>query len=72
MRRVLSIHHYPDFGGGHNEVVTLDAGIRALGFETIVLLPAGGGTGEARLRKLVPVRTTTLHRLIVRHPYDPI
>jgi glycosyltransferase involved in cell wall biosynthesis len=63
MRRVLSVHHYPDFGGPHNEILVIDAELRILGFETVVLLPDEDGTARERLDKLVAIRATQLHRL---------
>ena len=63
MRRVLSVHHYPDFGGPHNEIRTIEAELHDLGFETVVLLPGDKGTADGRLRGVVDVRITSLHRL---------
>ncbi len=61
---MLSVVHYPVFGGPHNLALRLAAPLRAHGWETIVLLPDEPGNAADRLRAGgVDVVTTELHRL---------
>jgi glycosyltransferase involved in cell wall biosynthesis/SAM-dependent methyltransferase len=63
-RRVLSVVHYPVFGGPHNLSLRLAAPLRAHGWETIVLLPDEPGNAADRLcAGGVEVVTMALHRL---------
>ena len=63
-RRVLSVVHYPVFGGPHNLALRLAAPLRAHGWETIVLLPDEPGNAADWLRAGgVEVVTMALHRL---------
>jgi glycosyltransferase involved in cell wall biosynthesis len=48
--RVLSIQHYPTFGGPTNEILTLDRPLRARGIETIVGITDEPGDALPRLR----------------------
>jgi glycosyltransferase involved in cell wall biosynthesis len=47
--RVLSVIHYPAFGGPHNQVLRLDAPLRARGFSTLAVLPDEPGDAFDRL-----------------------
>ncbi|MCE5192007.1 MAG: glycosyltransferase [Actinomycetia bacterium] len=47
--KVMSVIHYPVFGGPHNQALRLDAPLRALGVETLVVLPDEPGNAVARL-----------------------
>jgi glycosyltransferase involved in cell wall biosynthesis len=63
-RRVLSVVHYPVYGGPHNLALRLAAPLRAHGWETIVLLPDEPGNAAGRLRAVgVEVVTMALHHL---------
>jgi glycosyltransferase involved in cell wall biosynthesis len=67
---VLSVIHYPDFGGPHNQALTLCDPLRTNGYETIVLLPDEPGNAFDRLRKQkIEVIKTRLHR--ARSSWDP-
>lgn len=62
--RFLWVEHHPVFGGPHNRAMRLNAPLAERGWETLVLLPEGGGSAEERLREAgVPVVTLPLHRL---------
>ena len=62
--RLLAIVHYPVFGGPHNQLLVLDAPLRAAGVETTVLLPEEPGNAVQRLREAgLDVVTMPLHRL---------
>src|SRR5687767_7442319 len=50
MIRVLSVIHYPTFGGPHNQVLRLAGPLRARGFSTTVVLPDEPGNADMRLR----------------------
>jgi len=47
--KVMSVIHYPVFGGPHNQAVRLDAPLQALGVETLVVLADGPGNAASRL-----------------------
>ena len=49
MKRVLSVIHYPTFGGPHNQVLRLDKPLRVRGFETLAVLPDEPGNAFGRL-----------------------
>ncbi|MFN8556276.1 MAG: hypothetical protein U0531_02635 [Dehalococcoidia bacterium] len=61
---LLTVIHYPIFGGPHNEALRLHGALRAHGYETTVLLPAEPGNAAERLRAAgVPVVQRPLRRL---------
>jgi glycosyltransferase involved in cell wall biosynthesis len=71
MYRVLSVIHYPTFGGPHNRNAKLAPVLLREGFETIVLLPNEEGNAADRLRgKGVTVLAVPLVRL--RAKINPI
>ncbi len=47
--KVLSVVHYPMFGGPHNQAVRLCSPLKALGVETLVVLPDEPGNAATRL-----------------------
>jgi glycosyltransferase involved in cell wall biosynthesis len=49
MIRVLSVIHYPFFGGPHNQVLRLAPPLRERGFSSLVLLPDEPGNAYERL-----------------------
>jgi glycosyltransferase involved in cell wall biosynthesis len=49
MIRVLSVIHYPFFGGPHNQVLRLAGPLRERGFSSLVLLPDEPGNAYERL-----------------------
>ncbi|MDM8548996.1 glycosyltransferase [Desulfobacterales bacterium HSG2] len=64
MIRVLSIIHYPVFGGPHNRNMQLIPALKKLGVETIVLIPEQKGNAFERLRKNnIDVMAIPLHRM---------
>lgn len=68
--RVLNAIHYPVFGGPHNQALRLAGPLHALGWETLVLIPAGPGNAASRLEAGgVDVVRMKLHRL--RATIDP-
>lgn len=60
--RVLSVQHYPTFGGPHNEIVRLESHLRARGIETVVAITDDPGGAVPRLVGHVRVRTFSLGR----------
>jgi glycosyltransferase involved in cell wall biosynthesis len=61
---LLSVIHYPVFGGPHNQVLRLAAPLRQAGVEMTVLLPDEPGNAAERLRSAgIDVITMPLHRL---------
>ena len=61
---LLSVIHYPVFGGPHNQALRLAAPLRRLGVKTVVLLPDEPGNAALRLRTAgVDVMTMPLHRM---------
>lgn len=68
--RLLSVIHYPVFGGPHNQALRLTGPLQARGVDTVVALPAEVGNAADRLRGGdVRVVAMTLHRL--RASRDP-
>jgi glycosyltransferase involved in cell wall biosynthesis/ubiquinone/menaquinone biosynthesis C-methylase UbiE/uncharacterized protein YbaR (Trm112 family) len=62
--RVLSVIHYPVFGGPHNRNIRIAPLLRDAGIELTVLLPDEPGDAAERLRAGgVPVETLPLHRV---------
>ena len=49
LTRVLSVIHSPFFGGPHNQVLRLDAPLRARGYETVAVVPDEPGNAYDRL-----------------------
>jgi glycosyltransferase involved in cell wall biosynthesis len=61
---LLSVIHYPVFGGPHNQALRLAGPLRRLGVKTTVLLPDEPGNAALRLRAAgFDVITMPLHRL---------
>ena len=61
---LLSIFHYPIFGGPHNQALRLSAPLATRGWKTRVLLPQEPGNAGERLRNAgIDVTTMPLHRL---------
>lgn len=70
MTRVLSIIHYPVFGGPHNRNIKLAPVLREHGYDTLVLIPDEPGNARERLERAgVPVLARPLVRL--RATRDP-
>ncbi len=64
MRRVLSVIHYPVFGGPHNQALRLAAPLGRRGWETVVALPHEPGNAGPRLEAAgVPVVKVPLGRV---------
>jgi glycosyltransferase involved in cell wall biosynthesis len=61
--RVLSVQHYPVFGGPHNEILRLEPALRALGIETLVAHTDQPGNALSRLEGQVEVHRIRLDRL---------
>jgi glycosyltransferase involved in cell wall biosynthesis/ubiquinone/menaquinone biosynthesis C-methylase UbiE/uncharacterized protein YbaR (Trm112 family) len=62
--RLLSVIHYPVFGGPHNRNIRIAPLLRAAGIEPTVLLPDEPGDAVERLRAAgMPVETLPLHRI---------
>lgn len=68
--RVLSVQHYPVFGGPHNEVVKLNPYLQELGIETLVALTDQRGNAHERLEGRARVRTLRLNR--IRQTLNPV
>ena len=70
-RKILSVVHYPIFGGPHNQALRLNAPLRRAGTTTLVVLPDEPGNAGMRLRSGgVDVVEISLHRLRARlDPY---
>jgi glycosyltransferase involved in cell wall biosynthesis len=61
--RVLAVIPSNTFGGAHNQVLQLAPGLRALGFDPVVLVPDEPGNAAARLSDAgVAVHTSALRR----------
>jgi glycosyltransferase involved in cell wall biosynthesis len=61
---VLSVIHYPVFGGPHNQAACLAQPLKKRGWDTIVALPAERGNAKTRLLDFgVDVISIPLHRL---------
>ena len=67
--RVLSVQHYPVFGGPHNEIIRLEPELNARGIESIVALADEPGNALQRLTPYVEVRSLPLSR--ARRSIDP-
>lgn len=62
--RILSIIHYPVFGGPHNHNLRLAPVLAAHGIESLVLLPEEAGNAGERFRSVgITVLQMPLHRL---------
>ncbi len=62
--KLLSVIHYPVFGGPHNRNIRIAPLLREAGIEPTVLLPDEPGDAAERLRTAgVPVETMPLHRI---------
>ena len=62
--RVLSVQHYPTFGGPHNEILMLEPHLKLAGVQTIVAMTDQAGNAAARLDghvelRLIPLRRTS-------------
>ena len=70
--RLLSVVHYPVFGGQHNRVSQLAGPLRELGWETTLVLPSDAEADAAVERVAARVRVVrrSLHRL--RASVDPL
>jgi glycosyltransferase involved in cell wall biosynthesis len=68
---VLTVIHYPFFGGPHNRALRLAEPLGRAGAETTVLLPDDPGNAAQRLRSAgIDVVTMPLHRLrATLHPF---
>jgi glycosyltransferase involved in cell wall biosynthesis len=65
--RVLSVIHYPFFGGPQNQALRLTGPLASRSVETVVILPSEPGNAAARLRSGgVRVIEIPLHRLRAR------
>ena len=63
MRKVLSVIHFPVFGGLHNQVLRLHAPLAQRGWEIIAVLPEEGSDAAARLRTAgIRIIQMPLHR----------
>lgn len=60
--RVLSVQHYPEFGGPHNEILKLEPSLNSLGVQTIVAITDEPGSALARLRDNVTCYPIPLRR----------
>ncbi len=61
---LLSVIHYPVFGGPHNGNIRISRPLEEQGWHVVVLLPDGPGNAVTRMRDSgVDVRTTALHRV---------
>ena len=69
--RVLSVIHYPVFGGPHNRNTIVANLLRANGVDTIVLLPDEPGNARDRLER-AGVRVATLPLGRIRASLDPV
>ncbi len=68
--KLLSVIHGPTWGGAHNQAATLAPGLRALGTETLVVLPEEGAEAAMRLRD-AGVETLTMPLARLRATRDP-
>lgn len=71
MIRVLSIIHYPIFGGPHNRNAQVAPFLKSKNVNTTVLLPSDPGNAAARLRQ-AGVDVVTLPLARVRAKFNPI
>ncbi|MCB0189835.1 MAG: hypothetical protein KDE31_36435, partial [Caldilineaceae bacterium] len=64
MKRVLVTIHTPTFGGPHNQVLRMYEPLRALGWDTVVVLPEEPANGYERLTQAgIVCHRMPLHRL---------
>lgn len=63
MKRVLSIQHYPQFGGPHNEIIVLNDLFRNVGYETVVAIADEPGSARAAIEPYVEIHELPLDRL---------
>lgn len=68
--RVLSVQHYPTFGGPHNEILRLDGVLRERGVETIVAITDESGDALERLKDMVETHAIPLRR--ARQTANPV
>lgn len=61
--RVLSVQHYPVFGGPHNEILRLEPALNRLGVKTIVAHTDDPGNATARLHGQVEIHEIALNRI---------
>lgn len=61
--RVLSVQHYPTFGGPYNEILRLNSALLKRDVETIAVMTNEPGSAYPRLRGRVPVYRIPLARL---------
>ena len=64
MTRVLAVIPSNTFGGAHNQVLQLSAGLRERGFDTVVLVPDEAGNAADRLT----AAGVAVHALPLRRP----
>jgi glycosyltransferase involved in cell wall biosynthesis/uncharacterized protein YbaR (Trm112 family) len=65
---IMTVIHYPVFGGPHNQTVRLEASLRNRGWRNLVVLPNEAGNAVARLAQAgLEVKTIPLHRLRALH-----
>jgi glycosyltransferase involved in cell wall biosynthesis len=69
MIRVLSVQHYPTFGGPYNEILLLDQPLRSRGVDTVVVMTDEPGTANPRLQAVTGIHTMPLAR--IRMTTDP-
>ena len=69
--RVLSIIHYPIFGGPHNRNLQVAPSLKSVGVETTVLLPNEPGNSVERLRQ-VGVDVVTIPLARIRAKFNPV
>lgn len=60
--KILSIQHYPVFGGPHNEIIKIENNLREKGFETIVVITNEKGNAFDILKKYTKVISIKLSR----------
>jgi glycosyltransferase involved in cell wall biosynthesis len=63
MKRVLSVQHYPKYGGPHNEIVALHQLFRDAGYETVVAITDEPGSAHEALEPIVETHQIQLDRL---------
>jgi len=68
--RVLSVQHYPVFGGPHNEIMRLEPHLNRLGVKTIVAHTNEPGNALCRLQGLVEIHPLKLQR--IRMTMNPV
>ncbi len=60
--RVLSVQHYPEFGGPHNEILKLESALNSLNVSTVVAITDQPGNALERLTDRVTCHAIPLHR----------